>query len=33
MDLILVKPLVEMESQVADIFRPRLPVLFQKIKL
>jgi pyrroline-5-carboxylate reductase len=32
MDLIPVKPLAEMEPQVAEIYRTRLPALFQKIK-
>jgi len=32
MDLIPVKPLAEMEPQVADLYRTRLPALFQKIK-
>jgi pyrroline-5-carboxylate reductase len=32
MDLIPVKPLAEMELQVAEIYRTRLPALFQKIK-
>jgi pyrroline-5-carboxylate reductase len=33
MDLIPVKPLAEMESQVAEMYRTRLPALYQKIKL
>ncbi len=32
MDLIPVKPLAEMESQVAEMYRTRLPALYQKIK-
>lgn len=32
MDLIPVKPLAEMEPQVTDMYRTRLPALFQKIK-
>lgn len=32
MDLIPVKPLAEMETQVAELYRARLPALFQKIK-
>ncbi len=32
MDLIPVKPLAEMEAQVADAYRTRLPALYQKIK-
>lgn len=32
MDLIPVKPLAEMEPQVAEMYRTRLPALFQKIK-
>jgi len=32
MDLIPVKPLAEMESQVVEMYRTRLPALFQKIK-
>jgi pyrroline-5-carboxylate reductase len=32
MDLVPVKPLAEMESQVLELYRTRLPALFQKIK-
>jgi pyrroline-5-carboxylate reductase len=32
MDLIPVKPLAEMEPQVAELYRTRLPALYQKIK-
>ena len=32
MDLVPVKPLAEMEPQVLDLYRTRLPALFQKIK-
>jgi len=32
MDLIPVKPLAEMEAQVSELYRTRLPALFQKIK-
>ena len=32
MDLIPVKPLAEMEPQVGEMYRNRLPALFQKIK-
>ncbi len=32
MDLIPVKPLAEMEPQVAEIYRTRLPAIYQKIK-
>jgi pyrroline-5-carboxylate reductase len=32
MDLIPVKPLAEMEPQVTEMYRTRLPALFQKIK-
>ena len=32
MDLIPVKPLAEMETQVAEMYRTRLPALYQKIK-
>ncbi len=32
MDLIPVKPLAEMEPQVAEMYRTRLPALYQKIK-
>lgn len=32
MDLIPVKPLAEMEAQVAEVYRTRLPALYQKIK-
>lgn len=32
MDLIPVKPLAEMEPQVAEVYRTRLPALYQKIK-
>lgn len=32
MDLIPVKPLAEMEAQVTDLYRARLPALYQKIK-
>jgi pyrroline-5-carboxylate reductase len=32
MDLIPVKPLAEMESQVTEMYRTRLPALYQKIK-
>lgn len=32
MDLIPVKPLAEMETQVGDLYRTRLPALYQKIK-
>lgn len=32
MDLISVKPLAEMETQVSDLYRTRLPALYQKIK-
>jgi pyrroline-5-carboxylate reductase len=32
MDLIPVKPLAEMEAQVTELYRTRLPALFQKIK-
>jgi len=32
MDLVPVKPLAEMESQVLEFYRTRLPALFQKIK-
>ncbi len=32
MDLIPVKPLAEMEAQVSDMYRARLPALYQKIK-
>jgi pyrroline-5-carboxylate reductase len=32
MDLIPVKPLAEMEAQVAELYRSRLPALFAKIK-
>jgi pyrroline-5-carboxylate reductase len=32
MDLIPVKPLAEMEPQVAEMYRTRLPGLYQKIK-
>lgn len=32
MDLIPVKPLAEMEAQVSDMYRTRLPALYQKIK-
>jgi len=32
MDLIPVKPLAEMESQVAEMYRTRLPAVYQKIK-
>ena len=32
MDLIPVKPLAEMETQVIDMYRTRLPALYQKIK-
>lgn len=32
MDLIPVKPLVEMEAQVSEMYRTRLPALYQKIK-
>ncbi|MBU6399523.1 MAG: NAD(P)-binding domain-containing protein, partial [Verrucomicrobia bacterium] len=32
MDLIPVKPLAEMEAQVTEVYRTRLPALFQKIK-
>jgi len=32
MDLVPVKPLSEMESQVTELYRTRLPALFQKIK-
>ena len=32
MDLIPVKPLAEMENQVSELYRTRLPALFQKIK-
>ncbi len=32
MDLVPVKPLAEMEPQVAEMYRTRLPALFQKIK-
>jgi pyrroline-5-carboxylate reductase len=32
MDLIPVKPLAEMESQVSEMYRTRLPALYQKIK-
>jgi len=32
MDLIPVKPLAEMEAQVAELYRTRLPALYQKIK-
>lgn len=32
MDLIPVKPLAEMEGQVAEMYRTRLPALYQKIK-
>ena len=32
LDLIPVKPLAEMESQVTEMYRTRLPALFQKIK-
>jgi pyrroline-5-carboxylate reductase len=32
MDLIPVKPLAEMEAQVAEMYRTRLPALYQKIK-
>lgn len=32
MDLIPVKPLADMEAQVGEMYRSRLPVLFQKIK-
>jgi pyrroline-5-carboxylate reductase len=32
MDLIPVKPLAEMEAQVSEMYRTRLPALFQKIK-
>lgn len=32
MDLIPVKPLAEMEAQVTEIYRTRLPALYQKIK-
>lgn len=32
MDLVPVKPLVEMEPQVLELYRTRLPALFQKIK-
>lgn len=32
MDLIPVKPLAEMEPQVAELYRTRLPALFQKMK-
>ncbi len=32
MDLIPVKPLAEMETQVTELYRTRLPALYQKIK-
>jgi pyrroline-5-carboxylate reductase len=32
MDLVPVKPLAEMEAQVSELYRTRLPALFQKIK-
>jgi pyrroline-5-carboxylate reductase len=32
MDLIPVKPLAEMEPQVSEMYRTRLPGLYQKIK-
>jgi pyrroline-5-carboxylate reductase len=32
MDLIPVKPLAEMEAQVAELYRTRLPAIYQKIK-
>ena len=32
MDLVPAKPLVEMEPQVLELYRTRLPALFQKIK-
>jgi pyrroline-5-carboxylate reductase len=32
MDLIPVKPLAEMQPQVAEMYRTRLPALFEKIK-
>lgn len=32
MDLVPVKPLAEMEPQVAELYRTRIPALFQKIK-
>jgi pyrroline-5-carboxylate reductase len=32
MDLIPVKPLAEMEAQVSEMYRTRLPALFQRIK-
>ena len=32
MDLIPVKPLAEMEAQVTEMYRTRLPALYQKIK-
>jgi pyrroline-5-carboxylate reductase len=32
MDLVPVKPLAEMESQVPDFYRTRLPALHQKVK-
>ena len=32
MDLIPVKPLAEMEGQVNELYRTRLPALYQKIK-
>ena len=32
MDLIPMKPLAEMEAQVSELYRTRLPALYQKIK-
>ena len=32
MDLIPVKPLAEMEAQVTELYRTRLPAIYQKIK-
>ena len=32
MDLIPVKPLAEMETQVSEMYRTRLPAIYQKIK-
>jgi pyrroline-5-carboxylate reductase len=32
MDLVPVKPLAEMEPQVLEFYRTRLPALFQKIR-
>lgn len=32
MDLVPVKPLVEMEAQISDLYRTRLPAIFEKIR-